>query len=46
VGWTVFATVLTIALMLVLSLIRTNWAAVKAYVTSADSSLGDRVSGD
>jgi hypothetical protein len=45
VGWTLFATVLTIALMLVLSLIRTNWAAVKAYLTS-DSSLADRVSGD
>ena len=50
VGWTVFATVLTIALMLVLSLIRTNWTAVRAYFTafrtSADSSLADRVSGD
>jgi hypothetical protein len=41
-----FATVLTIALMLALSLIRTNWAAVKAYLTSADSSVADRVSGD
>jgi uncharacterized membrane protein len=46
VGWTVFATVLTIALMLALSLIRTNWVAVKAYLTSADSSVADRVSGD
>lgn len=49
VGWTVFATVLTIALMLGLSLVRTNWTAVKGYFTayrSADSSIADRVSGD
>jgi uncharacterized membrane protein len=45
VGSTLFATVLTIALMLVLSLIRTNWTSVKGYLTS-ESSIGDRVSGD
>jgi uncharacterized membrane protein len=46
VSWTVFATVLTIALMLALSLIRTNWTAVKSYLAPADSSVADRVSGD
>ncbi len=46
VGRTVFASILTIVLMLVLSLIRTNWAAVKVYFTSPDRSLADRVSGD
>ena len=46
VGWTVFATVVTIALMLALSLLRTNWTAVKAYLTSPNSSVADRVSGD
>ena len=46
VGRTVFATALTIVLMLALSLIRTNWTAVKAYLTSGDPSIADRVSGD
>jgi uncharacterized membrane protein len=44
-GETVFATVLTILLMLGLSLLRTNWTAVKAWF-SADASLPRRASGD
>jgi uncharacterized membrane protein len=36
VGQTLFAIVLTIGLMLGLSLLRTNWASVKAYVGSRD----------
>jgi uncharacterized membrane protein len=46
VGQTLFAAVLTIALMLGLSLIRTNWAAVKAYVFPGESGLERSVSGD
>ncbi len=46
VGQTLFAAVLTILLMLGLSLMRTNWAAVKAFFTSTDPVLERRVSGD
>lgn len=46
VGQTVFAAVLTVLLMLGLSLIRTNWTAVKAWFASAESGLERRVSGD
>jgi uncharacterized membrane protein len=46
VGQTVFAVVITILLMLGLSLMRTNWAALKAYFSSANSTLPRRVSGD
>lgn len=45
VSQTVFAAVLTIALMLALSLVRTNWATVKMYLSSGDR-LERRVSGD
>jgi uncharacterized membrane protein len=46
VGQTLFAAVLTIALMLGLSLIRTNWATVKAFIFAGESGLERRVSGD
>jgi uncharacterized membrane protein len=46
VGETVFATMLTIALMLGLSLARTNWPQVKGYFSSSNAALGRRVSGD
>jgi uncharacterized membrane protein len=46
VGQTIFAAILTIILMLCLSLIRTNWAAVKSYVFAGESGLERRVSGD
>jgi uncharacterized membrane protein len=46
VGQTVFATLLTILLMLALSLIRTNWQQIRSWFTSADASLEERVSGD
>jgi uncharacterized membrane protein len=46
VGQTVFATVLTILLMLGLSLLRTNWAQVKNYFSSSSAAIEGRVSGD
>ena len=46
VGQTVFATLLTIALMLGLSLARTNWAQVRSYFSLASAPIGRRVSGD
>jgi hypothetical protein len=46
VGQTVFATTLTILLMLVLSLVRTNWQQIRGYFTSGDAALEERVSGD
>jgi uncharacterized membrane protein len=46
VGQTVFATVLTILLMLGLSLVRTNWAQIRNYFSSPDAALARRVSGD
>lgn len=49
VGQTVFASVLTILLMLGLSLVRTNWAQVRAYFSSAnavEAAEAPRVSGD
>ena len=46
VGQTIFVAIATILLMLGLSLLRTNWASVKAWFSSADSALGRRVSGD
>jgi len=46
VGQTVFAAVLTIVLMLVLSVLRTNWAQVRAYFAAGDAALARRVSGD
>jgi uncharacterized membrane protein len=46
VGQTIFATVLTILLMLGLSLIRTNWAQVRSYFSSAGAAVDRRVSGD
>jgi uncharacterized membrane protein len=45
VGQTVFATVLTIVLMLGLSLLRTNWAQVRSYFSSSNA-IEERVSGD
>jgi uncharacterized membrane protein len=46
VGQTVFASVVTIVLMLGLSLLRTNWTSVRAYFSNAESPLTRRVSGD
>ncbi len=46
VGQTVFATLLTILLMLGLSLVRTNWAQVRSYFSSSNAALEERVSGD
>jgi uncharacterized membrane protein len=46
VGQTVFASVLTILLMLGLSLLRTNWAQVRNYISPATAPLPRRVSGD
>lgn len=43
---TLFAIVVTVVLMLGLSLLRTNWAAVKAFVKSPESAVASRVSGD
>lgn len=45
-GQTVFAAGLTIALMLGLSVLRTNWAQVRAYFVTGDATLARRVSGD
>jgi hypothetical protein len=44
-GWTLLATAVTIGLMLLLSLIRTNRAAIRAYLGSG-SAIPERVSGD
>jgi uncharacterized membrane protein len=46
VGQTLFASLLTILLMLALSLVRTNWAQVKTWFTSANAPVEERVSGD
>jgi hypothetical protein len=46
VGQTLFAIVVTIVLMLGLSVLRTNWASVKAFIRSPDSAVASRVSGD
>jgi uncharacterized membrane protein len=46
VGQTVFAAMVTIFLMLGLSLMRTNWPAVKAYFSPSNAALPRRVSGD
>jgi hypothetical protein len=46
VGETVFASALTILLMLGLSLLRTNWPQVKACFSSSNAALERRVSGD
>jgi peptidoglycan/LPS O-acetylase OafA/YrhL len=46
VGQTVFASVLTILLMLGLSLLRTNWAQVRNYISPSTAPLPRRVSGD
>jgi uncharacterized membrane protein len=46
VGQTIFASAITIALMLGLSLLRTNWAQVRNYFAPANAPLGRRVSGD
>ena len=46
VGQTVFAAVITISLMLVLSLLRTNWPQVRNYFAPASAPIPDRVSGD
>lgn len=46
VGQTVFATALTIVAMLALSLVRTNWAQIRNYLSSQDPALEERVSGD
>jgi uncharacterized membrane protein len=43
---TVIVALATIVLMLVLSLMRTNWTAIKAWFASAGNSLPDRASGD
>ena len=46
VGQVLFASFILILLMLGLSLIRTNWATVKAYFSPSDAALARRVSGD
>ena len=46
VGQTILASVLTILLMLVLSLLRTRWAVVRTWLSSGQDSLPDRISGD
>jgi len=46
VGQTMFATILTLLLMLGLSLVRTNWAQVKGYFSSSNAAIEERVSGD
>jgi uncharacterized membrane protein len=46
VGQTVLASVLTIVLMLALSLLRTNWSSVRAWLSATESPLTRRVSGD
>jgi len=46
VGQTVFATGLTILSMLVLSVVRTNWAQIRSYLSATDAALEERVSGD
>lgn len=46
VGETVFASTLTILLMLGLSLLRTNWPQVKNYFSPSNAALARRVSGD
>jgi uncharacterized membrane protein len=46
VGQTVFATVVTITLMLGLSLLRTNWAQVRNYFSSPNAVIEEPVSGD
>jgi uncharacterized membrane protein len=46
VGQTVFATLLTILLMLGVSLVRTNWAQIRNYLASPNAAVEERVSGD
>jgi hypothetical protein len=46
VGQTLLAITVTILLMLALSLLRTNWAQVRAYFWSPNAPLPRRVSGD
>jgi peptidoglycan/LPS O-acetylase OafA/YrhL len=46
VGQTVFAVIVTIALMLALSLLRTNWPQVKGWLVPSSAALPRRVSGD
>jgi uncharacterized membrane protein len=46
VGQTVFATVLTILLMLLLSLVRTNWVQLRSWFTSANAAIEERIPGD
>jgi uncharacterized membrane protein len=46
VGQTLFATILTILLMLALSLVRTNWAQIGNYLSSSNAAVEERVSGD
>jgi uncharacterized membrane protein len=46
VGQTLFASVLTILLMLALSLIRTNRQQIRNYFSSANAAMEERVSGD
>jgi uncharacterized membrane protein len=43
---TVFATILTILLMMALSLIRTNWQQIRSWFMSGNAALEERVSGD
>ena len=45
IGQTMLATVITVLLMLALSLVRTNWTAVKAYF-AANRAVPDRIPGD
>jgi hypothetical protein len=46
IGQTLFATILTILLMLALSLARTNWPQLKSYFTSSTAAIDERVPGD
>lgn len=46
VGQTMLATVVTILLMLGLSVLRTNWAAVRAYFSTPQTAMARRFSGD
>jgi uncharacterized membrane protein len=46
VGQTLFASILTILLMLALSLVRTNWEQIRNYFSSSNVPVEERVSGD
>ena len=46
VGETIVAAAITVALMLVLSLLRTNWSAIRAAIAASLQPAQQRVSGD